>query len=117
MSEPDFILNAKIDGKAVEIAIKPNDLDELYDEYIEYRRAYERAHSEKLVREAAEVVIKVGAASTALLQRRLKIGFGRAASLLDELEDLGVIGPSTGGNRPREILMSNIEEFDKATNN
>ena len=114
MSEPDFILNATIDGKAVEIAIKPNDLDELYSNFLEYRRAYERAHSDKVVREAAEVAIEVGKVSTNLLQRRLHIGYGRAASILDELEELGVIGPETHGNKPREVLMSDIKEYDSA---
>ena len=113
MSEPDFILKAKIDGKEVELAIQPSDLDELYNDYLDYRRAYERAHSERLVREAAEIAISVGKISTALLQRRLCIGYGRAASLIDELENLGVIGPNLGGNKSREILMSNIDEFDE----
>ena len=114
MSEPDLILNATIDGKAVEIAIKPNDLDELYSNFLEYRRAYECVHSDEVVREAAEIAIEVGKVSTNLLQRRLRIGYGRAASILDELEELGVIGPEMHGNKPREVLMSDIKEYDSA---
>jgi DNA segregation ATPase FtsK/SpoIIIE-like protein len=43
--------------------------------------------------------------STALLQRKFKIGYGRAAMFMDALEERGVIGPSDGTNRPREVLV------------
>ena len=112
MSEPDFILNAKMNGKDVKLSIQPNDLDELYSNLLDYRQRYARAHSEKIVREAAEIAIEVGKISTELLQRRLLIGYGRAASIIDELEVLGVIGPASGGNKPREVLMESIDEYD-----
>ncbi len=47
----------------------------------------------------------MGKASTSMLQRRLRIGYGRAASILDNLEDNGIIGPSNG-SKPREVLVS-----------
>jgi S-DNA-T family DNA segregation ATPase FtsK/SpoIIIE len=43
-------------------------------------------------------------ASVSLLQRRLKLGYGRAARLMDELEDRGIVGPSKGAE-PRDILL------------
>lgn len=54
---------------------------------------------------AKEIVIKAGKASTSLLQRRLSIGYGRAAKILDMMEDAGMVGPSNG-SKPREILVS-----------
>lgn len=111
MAEQDFVINAKIDGKDVEISLKPNDIDELYDKLVSYRQNYQRAHSDHILREAAEIAIEVGVISTALLQRRLRIGYGRAASIIDELEEMGVIGPARGGNKPREILISSIDEY------
>jgi len=57
-----------------------------------------------VLQEAAQIVIQAGRASTSLLQRRLKIGYGRAARILDVLEDHGVIGPPDG-SKPREILI------------
>ena len=54
---------------------------------------------------AKEIVIKAGKASTSLLQRRLSSGYGRAAKILDMMEDAGMIGPSNG-SKPREILIS-----------
>jgi DNA segregation ATPase FtsK/SpoIIIE, S-DNA-T family len=56
-------------------------------------------------REAAEVCISSGQGSTSLLQRKLRIGYGRAARIVDQLHDAGVLGPPDG-SKPREILMS-----------
>jgi S-DNA-T family DNA segregation ATPase FtsK/SpoIIIE len=56
-------------------------------------------------RKAAEIVITNDAGSTSLLQRRLKIGYGRAARIIDQLHDVGVLGPPDG-SRPREVLVS-----------
>jgi S-DNA-T family DNA segregation ATPase FtsK/SpoIIIE len=53
---------------------------------------------------AVEEVRKSGRASVSLLQRRLRIGYSRAARLIDELEANGVIGPDQGGSRGREVL-------------
>jgi S-DNA-T family DNA segregation ATPase FtsK/SpoIIIE len=62
------------------------------------------ADRDNLVAQAIEVVRATGRASTSLLQRRLKIGYPRAARLMDELEELGVVGPSLSGGREREVL-------------
>ncbi len=55
--------------------------------------------------EAKELVIAAGKASTSYLQRRLRVGYSRAARLIDELEDNGVVGPAEG-SKPRKILVS-----------
>src|SRR3989339_445884 len=57
-----------------------------------------------LYNEAKEVVTKMGKASASLIQRKLRIGYARAAHLLDMLEDNKVIGPSNG-SEPREVLL------------
>ena len=48
-------------------------------------------------------------ASTSLLQRRLRIGYGRAARLIEEMEEQGIVGPADGA-RPREVLVSSMDE-------
>jgi len=58
---------------------------------------------EALLREATEIVTREGQASASLLQRRLRIGYGRAARLMDELEARGVVGPDPGGGRSRQV--------------
>ena len=58
-----------------------------------------------LFEESKELVINTGKASASMLQRRLSVGYARAARILDELEEAGIIGPSNGA-KPREILIS-----------
>ena len=67
-------------------------------------------------REAAEVVIQHRQGSTSLLQRRLKVGYGRAARIIDQLEEAGVLSPSEGGARPREVLVG-MHDLDRICGN
>jgi len=64
-----------------------------------------------LFEEAQEAMVKAGKASASFLQRRLKIGYARAARILDELEEAGIIGPAQGA-KPREILVTEVEVRD-----
>ena len=57
--------------------------------------------------EAKRVVIESGKASASLLQRRLKLGYARAARILDELEEAGIVGPADGA-KPREVFTEHI---------
>lgn len=58
-----------------------------------------------LLEDAIKVVLESGKASTSLLQRRLKVGYGRAARIMDLMEENGVIGPGEGA-KPREVLVN-----------
>lgn len=60
--------------------------------------------------EAAEAVFRAGKASASMLQRRLRIGYARAARLLDLLEERGIIGPADGA-RPRDVLISDLSQI------
>jgi DNA segregation ATPase FtsK/SpoIIIE, S-DNA-T family len=64
-----------------------------------------------LFKEAIKVVCQYDRASASLLQRRLSIGYARAARIVDQLEAAGVISPSEGGSKAREVLVQNAEEF------
>lgn len=63
--------------------------------------------SDDLYDEALQCVLENDSASTSLLQRRLKIGYGRAARLLDLMEERGIVGPSRG-SKPREVTMNKM---------
>lgn len=63
---------------------------------------------EDLIEQAIEVVVAAGQASTSNLQRRLRLGYARAARIMDELEEKGIIGPYEGA-KPRKVLMSPLE--------
>ncbi|MGO3609503.1 MAG: DNA translocase FtsK [Enterococcus sp.] len=64
---------------------------------------------DELYEEAKALVVDMQTASISLLQRRFRIGYNRAARIVDELEEHGVIGPSTG-SKPREVFMQKDEE-------
>jgi S-DNA-T family DNA segregation ATPase FtsK/SpoIIIE len=66
---------------------------------------------DKLFREAAEVVIQHQQGSTSLLQRRLKVGYGRAARIIDQLQSAGILGPPDG-SRPRDVLAG-LDDLDR----
>lgn len=70
-----------------------------------------------LFKEAVKVVCQYDRASASLLQRRLSIGYARAARIVDQLEGAGVIAPSDGSSKPREVLVQNAEEFLASLNN
>ncbi len=62
-----------------------------------------------MFRDAVRVVIENKKASTSLLQRRLRIGYGRAARLIEEMEEQGIIG-AADGSRPREVLVTSLDQ-------
>ncbi len=68
-----------------------------------------------LYQEAVRVVCEMGRASTSTLQRRLRVGYGRAARLIDIMEKDGIVGPPDG-SRPREVLKKKdwMREFDES---
>ncbi|MDD4900629.1 MAG: DNA translocase FtsK 4TM domain-containing protein [Patescibacteria group bacterium] len=69
---------------------------------------------DELLEEAKELIINSGKASASYLQRRLSVGYARAARLLDLLEEAGVIGPGSG-SKPREVLITR-EQYDSMIN-
>ena len=79
---------------ASSVADTPEDRDDLYEE-------------------AKEIVIDAGKASASLLQRRLSVGYARAARILDELEAGGIISPANG-SKPREVLIQKEEEYEES---
>jgi S-DNA-T family DNA segregation ATPase FtsK/SpoIIIE len=64
---------------------------------------------EPIFKDAVGVVIEARKASTSLLQRRLRIGYGKAARLIESMEEQGIVGPADG-SRPREVLVSSLDE-------
>lgn len=69
----------------------------------------DQAPKDSLFDQAKEIVIETGSASTTFLQRKLKIGYARAASLMDELEERGVVS-AQDGSKPRRVLYKSAEE-------
>ncbi len=66
-------------------------------------------NDDELIEEAIAVVSNYDAVSASLLQRRLSIGYARAAKLMDILENKKIVGPSDGSSKPREVLLKKNE--------
>lgn len=67
---------------------------------------------DEIINRAIEVVIDAGQASTSLLQRKLKLGYARAARIIDELEGMGIIS-GFEGSKPRNVLISREQWYEK----
>ena len=83
---------------------KPTYNESILESPDEHRTPEADGGSDALYDEAARLVVAMGKASTSALQRRLRIGYGRAASLLDAMEADGIVGPPEG-SKPRQILV------------
>ena len=87
---------AQIEKAAVKDEGKPAKDDSSADKFGDY---------DELLPQAVDVILETNQASVSLLQRRLKLGYSRAARLVDQMEEIGVVGPFQG-SKPREILIT-----------
>ncbi|MCH5323699.1 MAG: DNA translocase FtsK [Eubacterium sp.] len=71
--------------------------------------------SDEKLEDAIRTVVEAGQASTSALQRKLKLGYGRAARLIDIMEEMGIVGPSEG-SKPRQVLMTREEYYERQMN-
>ncbi len=62
--------------------------------------------------EALRIVVDSGKASASLLQRRLGIGYAKAARYIDTMEEQGIVGQSTGNSKPRDVLVTSLDQLD-----
>ena len=72
---------------------------------------FDNEGGDDMFRDAVNVVVQMRKASTSLLQRKLRIGYSRAARIIEEMEEQGIIGPADG-SRPREVLISSVDELN-----
>ena len=71
--------------------------------------------TDDMMEEAIKLVVENGQASTSLLQRRLRLGYARAGRLIDEMEQMGIVGPHVG-SKSREVLMTYQEWLERKNN-
>lgn len=95
-----YLINAYKDEVFEEISLNPNSISP--DKSI-FESSLEDEEEDELYEEARQCVIESQKASTSYIQRKLKVGYARAARLIDTLEERGVIGPGEG-SKPREVL-------------
>ncbi|MCL2034450.1 MAG: DNA translocase FtsK [Oscillospiraceae bacterium] len=113
-----FVTDAEVE-KAVEFikAAEQPDYDEQIAEQIDSHVVAEKSQGGKkdnggglddedeMLPQAIECVVDAGMASTSLLQRRLKLGYARAARIIDQMEERGIVGPFEG-SKPRQVLIT-----------
>jgi len=87
---------------------KPDFVDDILK--VDEKTQYKRFEKDEVYDEAVRLVIQTKQASVSMLQRRLGVGYTRAARLIDMMEDSGVVG-SYQGSKPREILIEKIEDL------
>lgn len=83
---------------------------EVTEKYLGEEESVDDTERDPLFDGAANVVIAAGKASTSYLQRKMSLGYNKAARIMDQLERAGVIGPAEGV-KPRSILITNLEEL------
>ncbi len=83
---------------------EPQYKDEIIDQ-IDSNATVNDTEDDELLKEAIRIVVDIGQASTSLLQRRLRIGYNRAARIIDQMEERGVIS-SRDGSKPRQVLIN-----------
>lgn len=109
----DFIRD---NNKEVELATK--DINQVDDETRDFKPNFDQMsdyeNEDELYEDAVQTVVEAQKASASLLQRRLKVGYARAARLLDIMEAKGVVGPGDGA-KPREVFLNKPaeENFDQ----
>lgn len=110
-SKPSRLQGAFISDEEVEAVVnslKAQDITEYNEDIIEIVESPREVHfddSDDLLPTAINLVVEEGQASISLLQRRLKIGYARAARIVDEMEERGVVG-GYEGSKPRKVLLS-----------
>ena len=100
-----FVSDAELDAvvRYWQKAYGETEADPPWDEMLEEEAVL--ADRDDLLEDAIEIVRQSGRVSASMLQRRLRVGYPRAARLVDELEAMGLIGPSEGGGRERDVLI------------
>ncbi len=102
--------------------IKKQSQQDFVDDILHNDRKSSSVAKDELFEEAVDVILSTGQASVSVLQRKMRLGYARAARLIDLMEEQGIVGPYRG-SKPREVLISREEwlrkkqqEFDVGAN-
>jgi DNA segregation ATPase FtsK/SpoIIIE, S-DNA-T family len=106
-SEVDSVISFWNQQKSGMLTTEPPPWEELV------AQAEEEEGSDALIQDAIQVVKQSQRASVSLIQRRLRIGYPRAARLIDQLEEMGIVGPFQGAGKDREVLVEKDEENEE----
>ena len=115
MDSEEYTFNLNIDGQNRAVTVSISEIANLLESVDEYRKIQSAERTEKdmklMLREAAAIAVEKDRISTSLLQRRLHIGYGRAAAIIEELADMGIVSDIADGNHGRDVLISSMDEY------
>lgn len=119
LSRPVRLQGAYVSDEEIErvVAVLKESGEPTYEDGVTDRRNGNRGalgdtnDDDELLGEATDIILQARKASASLLQRRLRIGYARAANILDILESRGIIGPGDGA-RPRDVLIGSANDAD-----
>ena len=77
---------------------------------VQYKQKEESNSINEIFKEAMQFAIDTGTISTSTLQRKFRIGYGKAARIINTMEEMGYIGPANGAT-PRQVLIDSIDEM------
>lgn len=103
-----FLADAEVEG-VVEFVKKQVDGVDYQEEILtDIPESATSMEADELLKDAVELVVETGQASISMLQRKFRVGYNRAARLVDQMEERGIVGPSLG-SKPREVLLTRLE--------
>jgi S-DNA-T family DNA segregation ATPase FtsK/SpoIIIE len=107
--EADFddTILADIEKEAAKCAQKNGDGDD--DDEDGDTSNLEGIYDDPKFEQALDIAFSAGSISTSMLQRKIGVGFGRAARFIDAMCEMGIVGEARGGSKPRELLLSRSE--------
>lgn len=103
-----FLADAEVEGVVGFIKQQTEEVtyqEEILESVPEANNAME---ADELLKDAVEMIVDSGQASISMIQRKFRVGYNRAARLIDQMEERGIVGPSLG-SKPREVLMTRLE--------
>lgn len=103
-----FLADSEVEG-VVEFVKKQVDGVDYQEEILtDIPESTTSMEADELLKDAVELVVETGQASISMLQRKFRVGYNRAARLVDQMEERGIVGPSLG-SKPREVLLTRLE--------
>lgn len=118
MSKPIRVQGAFLSDDEVQQIVEhcTNEQKASYDEEMIPKQGEEKLADvdDELYEDAVKLIVDMQSASVSMLQRRFRIGYTRAARLIDAMEDRGIVGPYEG-NRPRTVLIAKQQEEEKTS--
>ena len=107
----DFLKNNKKENEYDQAVIDEIEKNAVPEQDSKGKKA-ESSEEDPMLNDAVKCIIEAGQASTSLLQRKLRLGYARAARIIDQMEDMGIVGPYEGASKSRKVMLTSQQWAD-----